>query len=107
AGAEYDIIMVDPPTFAKRRDALKQALRGYKEVNLRAMRLLAPGGHLCTFSCSYHVDVNTFREMLLSAATDAGRPLRWIETRTQSADHPELMQVPETSYLKGAVLQAI
>jgi 23S rRNA (cytosine1962-C5)-methyltransferase len=106
-GSQYDIVVVDPPAFAKRRDAIQQALRGYKEVNLRAMRLLAPGGHLCTFSCSYHVDTTMFREMLLSAAADAGRPMRWIETRSQSADHPELMQIPETSYLKGAILQAV
>jgi 23S rRNA (cytosine1962-C5)-methyltransferase len=106
-GSEYDVIVVDPPAFAKRRDAIKQALGGYKEVNLRAMRLLAPGGHLLTFSCSYQVNVSMFREMLQSAAADAGRPMRFIEARSQASDHPELMQIPETSYLKGAILQAV
>ncbi|HEX6940020.1 MAG TPA: class I SAM-dependent rRNA methyltransferase [Longimicrobiales bacterium] len=106
AGAEYDIIVLDPPAFAKRRSALESALRGYKEINLRAMRLLAPGGHLCTFSCSYHVNEALFREMLESAAADAGRPVRWIEARGQAADHPVVLQIPETGYLKGAILQA-
>lgn len=107
AGEQYDIVVLDPPAFAKRRDAQAQALRAYKEINLRALRLLAPGGHLCTFSCSYHVDAAAFRAMLQSAAEDAGRPVRWLEARGQSADHPELLQVPESGYLKGAILQAI
>ena len=102
----YDLIVVDPPAFAKRRDAVKQALRGYKEINLRAMRLLAPGGYLCSFSCSFHVNAGMFREMLESAAADSGRQLRWIETRGQALDHPEIVQIPESSYLKGAILQA-
>lgn len=103
----YDLVVVDPPAFAKRRDAVKQALRGYKEVNLRAMRLLKPGGHLCTFSCSFHVASNMFREMLESAAADSGRQMRWIETRGQALDHPEIVQIPESIYLKGAILQAV
>lgn len=103
----YDLIVVDPPAFAKRRDAVEQALRGYKEVNLRAMRLLKPGGHLCTFSCSFHVDAGSFRAMLASAAADAGRPMRWLETRGQARDHPEIVQIPESVYLKGAILQAV
>jgi len=107
AGERYDIVVLDPPAFSKRRDALPQALRAYKEVNLRALRLLTPGGHLCTFSCSFHVDTASFREMLRSAAVDSGRPVRWIEARGQSADHPELLQIPESGYLKGAVLQAM
>ncbi|HEX9107029.1 MAG TPA: class I SAM-dependent rRNA methyltransferase, partial [Longimicrobiales bacterium] len=107
AGEQYDVVVLDPPAFAKRRDAQAQALRAYKEINLRALRLLAPGGHLCTFSCSYHVDAAAFRAMLQSAAEDAGRPVRWLEARGQSADHPELLQVPESGYLKGAILQAI
>jgi 23S rRNA (cytosine1962-C5)-methyltransferase len=105
-GETYDLVVVDPPAFAKRRDAIKQALRGYKEVNLRAMRLLKPGGHLCTFSCSFHIDAAMFREMLESAAKDSGRQLRWIETRGQAVDHPEIVQIPESIYLKGAILQA-
>lgn len=103
----YDLIVVDPPAFAKRRDAVQQAMRGYKEVNLRAMRLLQPGGHLCTFSCSFHVDANMFREMLESAAADSGRRMRWIESRGQALDHPEIVQIPESIYLKGAILQAV
>lgn len=107
AGARYDVVVLDPPAFAKRRDAIDKALRGYKEINLRAMRLLAPGGHLCTFSCSYHVGRDLFRQMLESAAADSGRPMRWIEDRGQASDHPVLLQVPESGYLKGAVLQAV
>ena len=106
-GAPYDTIVLDPPAFAKRRDAVNQALRGYKEINLRALRLLAPGGVLCTFSCSYHVDRAAFRTMLESAAADAGRPVRWLETRGQASDHPEILQIPESSYLKGAILQVV
>jgi 23S rRNA (cytosine1962-C5)-methyltransferase len=107
AGRRWDIIVLDPPAFAKRRDAVARALGGYKEINLRALRLLAPGGHLLTFSCSYHVDVASFTAMLEDAAADAGRTVRWIESRWQSSDHPRVVQIPETSYLKGAILQAV
>jgi 23S rRNA (cytosine1962-C5)-methyltransferase len=106
-GEEYDVVVVDPPAFAKRRDAVTKALRGYKEINLRAMRLLKPGGHLCSFSCSFHVSTALFREMLEEAAADAGRPMRWIEARGQALDHPEIVQIPESIYLKGAILQAM
>lgn len=107
AGARYDTIVLDPPAFAKRKDALEGALRGYKELNLRALRILSPGGILCSFSCSYHLSAWLFREMLESAAADAGRPVRWLEWRGQAADHPEILQVPESSYLKGAVVQVV
>lgn len=107
AGAEYDTIVLDPPAFAKRRDALDRALRGYKEINLRALKLLSPGGLLCTFSCSYHVTQPLFREMLESAAADSGRPVRLVEWRGQAADHPEVLQVPESAYLKGAILRVV
>lgn len=107
AHAQYDTIVLDPPAFAKRKDSLERALRGYKEINLRAMRLLAPGGTLHTFTCSHHVSEAAFRSMLDSAAADAGRPLRWIESRGQALDHPVVVQVPESSYLKGAVMRAI
>jgi len=107
ARERYDTIVLDPPAFAKRKDAVERALRGYKEINLRAMRLLAPGGHLLTFSCSHHVSESAFRSMLEAAAADAGRPMRWIEARGQAADHPAIVQIPESSYLKGAVLQAV
>lgn len=107
AGAEYDTIVLDPPAFAKRRDALDAALRGYKEINLRALKLLSPGGHLCTFTCSHHVGRELFREMLESAAFDSGRTVRWIEARGQASDHPEILQIPESTYLKGAILQVV
>jgi 23S rRNA (cytosine1962-C5)-methyltransferase len=103
--ARFDTIVLDPPAFAKRKDSLDRALRGYKELNLRALKILNPGGILCTFSCSYHVSPWLFREMLASAAADAGRPVRWLEWRGQATDHPELLQIPESAYLKGAVLQ--
>lgn len=106
-GRRYDVIVLDPPAFAKRRNAVDGALRGYKEINLRAMKLLAPGGHLLTFSCSWHIGRERFRAMLEDAAADSARPLRWIEWRGQAADHPEIVQVPESAYLKGATLQAV
>ncbi|HSJ08242.1 MAG TPA: class I SAM-dependent rRNA methyltransferase [Longimicrobiales bacterium] len=104
-GERYDMVVVDPPAFARRRDALDAALRGYKELNLRALKILNPGGILCTFSCSYHVSAPLFRAMLEDAAADAGSPVRWLEARGQALDHPEVLQVPESGYLKGAVLQ--
>jgi 23S rRNA (cytosine1962-C5)-methyltransferase len=106
-GSRYDVVVLDPPAFAKTRGTVPQALRGYKEINLRALRLLEPGGHLLTFSCSYHVDRDRFHGMLQSAAADSGRPVRWIEWRGQALDHPEIVQIPESGYLKGAVLQVI
>lgn len=105
-GERFDTIVLDPPAFAKRKSNVEAALRGYKEINLRAMRLLSEGGHLLTFSCSYHVGPPVFRAMLEDAAADAGRPMRWIESRGQAPDHPEIVQIPESAYLKGAVLQA-
>ncbi|MCI0435439.1 MAG: class I SAM-dependent rRNA methyltransferase [Gemmatimonadetes bacterium] len=106
AGERFDAIVLDPPAFVKKKDALARATRGYKEINLRAVRLLAPGGHLLTFSCSYHMGPDRFRAMLEDAAADAGRPMRWIESLGQAADHPVVLQIPESGYLKGAVLQA-
>jgi len=107
AGARFDTIILDPPAFAKNRAALAGALRGYKEINLRALRLLDPGGILVTCSCSYHVDEPLFLEMLADAARDAGRIVQIIEKRTQSRDHPILLTVPETYYLKCIVLRVI
>src|SRR5690606_11517626 len=78
AGEHYDTIVLEPPAFAKRKDAVARALRGYKEINLRAMRLLAQGGRLLTFTCSHHVSESAFRSMLDAAAADAGRAMRWI-----------------------------
>ena len=96
----YDTIVLDPPAFAKSKRDLDAALRGYKELNLRALKMLRPGGILVTCSCSYHVSQSNFLEMLASAALDARRTLRLIEVRGQAKDHPVLLNVPETAYLK-------
>ena len=106
AGRRFDTIVVDPPAFAKSKGALAGALRGYKEVNLRAMRLLAPGGTLVTASCSFHLRLPLFLEMLTAAAADSGRRLRLVRVLGQGQDHPEVITIPETGYLKGAVLAA-
>jgi 23S rRNA (cytosine1962-C5)-methyltransferase len=103
----FDLIVLDPPPFARSRTALPAALRGYKEINLRALRLLAPGGRLATFSCSYHVDETTFEATCRDAATDAGVRLRLVDHLPQAPDHPVLLTVPETHYLKGLLLEAI
>jgi 23S rRNA (cytosine1962-C5)-methyltransferase len=102
----FDTIVVDPPAFAKSRATAPEALRGYKEINLRAMRLLAPGGTLLTASCSFHVRRAEFLEMLESAAQDSGRRLTLVQLLGQGIDHPEILTIPETGYLKGAVLTA-
>jgi 23S rRNA (cytosine1962-C5)-methyltransferase len=107
AEERFDTIVLDPPAFAKNRGAVEAALRGYKEINLRALRLLNPGGVLITCSCSYHVSEDMFLEMLADATRDAGRAVQIIEKRTQSRDHPILLTVPETYYLKCIVLRAI
>jgi 23S rRNA (cytosine1962-C5)-methyltransferase len=106
AGDQYDTIALDPPAFAKTRDALDAALRGYHEINLRAMRLLAPGGVLYTASCSYHLTRSLFLEMIERAAEDSGRRLVLRELLGQPSDHPEILTIPETGYLKGAIVQA-
>ena len=106
-GDRYDTIVVDPPAFAKSRSAIAGALRGYKDINLRAMRLLAPGGLLFTASCSFHLSRSLFHEMLEAAASDSGRRMVLRELRGQPLDHPELLTVPETGYLKGALLEAL
>lgn len=103
--ATYDLIVLDPPAFAKSRSALEGAARGYKEINLRAMKLLPPGGFLVTCSCSYHMTPSLFREVVLDAARDVGRSLRLVEERAQAKDHPILLGVDETHYLKCLVLQ--
>jgi len=99
----YDTIVLDPPAFAKTKRDLDSALRGYKELNLRALKMLRPGGILVTCSCSYHVGGADFLGMLGSAAVDAHRTLRLIEVRGQAKDHPILLSVPETSYLKCVI----
>jgi len=106
AGRRFDLIVVDPPAFAKHRGTLGQALRGYGEINLRAMRILAPGGVLLSASCSFHLHRPEFLKMLASAAADSGRRMTLERVLGQPADHPEVITIPETGYLKGAVLRA-
>ncbi len=103
----FETIVLDPPAFAKTRPALEAAIRGYKEINLRAMRLLSPGGLLFTASCSFHLTKPLFLEMLEAAAADSGRRIVLRELRGQPLDHPELLTVPETGYIKGALLEAL
>ncbi|MFN2567407.1 MAG: class I SAM-dependent rRNA methyltransferase [Gemmatimonadaceae bacterium] len=103
----FDTIVLDPPAFAKNRSSLPAAVRGYKEINLRAMRLLARGGLLFTASCSFHLTKPLFLEMLQSAAADSGRRIALRELRGQPLDHPEVLTIPETGYIKGALLEAL
>ena len=107
AGREYDTIVLDPPAFAKSKRAVATALSGYKELNLRALKMLGPGGVLVTCSCSFHVGEGEFLEMLGSAAADAGRRLRILAKRGAAIDHPILLNVPETSYLKCIICQVL
>jgi 23S rRNA (cytosine1962-C5)-methyltransferase len=99
----YDAIVLDPPAFAKTKRDLDSALRGYKELNLRALKMLRPGGILVTCSCSYHVGQSDFLQMLSAAALDGHRTLRLLDVRGQSKDHPVLLNVPETAYLKCVI----
>jgi 23S rRNA (cytosine1962-C5)-methyltransferase len=103
----FGLVILDPPPFARGRAAVEGARRGYKEINLRAMRRLAPGGLLATFSCSHHVSLDAFAEICRAAATDANVTLRIVESLTQSPDHPVLLNVPETAYLKGLLLERV
>jgi 23S rRNA (cytosine1962-C5)-methyltransferase len=103
----FDTIVLDPPAFAKAKQSVPRALAGYKEINLRAMRLVAPGGVLFTCSCSYHVGRAVFLDRLGDAARDAGRRLQLLAITGAGRDHPELVNVPETGYLKGALLRAV
>jgi len=103
----FDTIVVDPPAFAKTKANLERAVAGYKEINLRAMKILAPNGVLFTSSCSYHVSRDVFNAMLTDAARDSGRRMQFIAATGAASDHPELLNVPETGYLKGVLLRAI
>ena len=105
SGERFDTIVLDPPAFAKNKASIPGAIAGYKEINLRALKLLKPGGHLLTFSCSYNVHDELFLEILTAAAADTGTSIAVVERRLQSRDHPVLLGVPETSYLKGLVLR--
>jgi 23S rRNA (cytosine1962-C5)-methyltransferase len=106
-GRRFDTIVLDPPAFAKSRDAVEAAVRGYKEINLRALKLLSPGGCLVTCSCSYHVHEDDFESILESAAVDAGVTVTVVEKRRQARDHPVVLGVPETYYLKCFVLRRL
>ena len=106
AGTEYDTIVLDPPAFAKSRRAIEGALRGYKELNLRALKMLRPGGVLVTCSCSHHISAADFTATVAAAAGDAGRRLRLIERRGAAPDHPVILTIPETEYLKCLICVA-
>jgi 23S rRNA (cytosine1962-C5)-methyltransferase len=107
AGDRFDVIVLDPPAFAKNRASLKAAVRGYKEINLRALKLLNAGGVLITCTCSYHVSEELFLEIVAQAALDARRRVQVLEKRMQATDHPVLMSVPETYYLKCVIAKII
>jgi 23S rRNA (cytosine1962-C5)-methyltransferase len=103
----YSMVILDPPAFAKSRKQLEDAARGYKEINLRALRLLEPGGILATCSCSHHVSEALLFQIIAEAALDAGKTLRVLERRAQASDHPILLTVPETLYLKCLILEVL
>jgi 23S rRNA (cytosine1962-C5)-methyltransferase len=103
----YDIIVLDPPSFTRNRGAVQDALRGYKEIHLRALKLLKRGGTLATFCCSHHVDAGLFQDAILSAAFDARKILRRVATYSQSPDHPIIPSIPETEYLKGFAFELV
>ena len=103
----FDLVVLDPPAFAKSRASVEAALRGYREINLRAMRILSPGGTLLTASCSFHVQLHQFLSMLAEAAADSGRHVTLQQVLGQGEDHPVVLTIPETGYLKGAVLRAV
>jgi len=105
AAPAWDLVILDPPPFAKSKSALEGALRGYKEINLRAMKALAPGGVLATYSCSHHMQDTQLREVLAEAAADARRRVHVIEWCHQPADHPVLVTMPESEYLRGYILR--
>ena len=106
-GERFDTIVLDPPAFAKNKAAVAKALSGYKEINLRALKLLQPGGFLITCSCSYNVSEAMFADVLASAAVDARADVVVVEKRMQGRDHPVLLTVPETYYLKCFVLRKL
>jgi 23S rRNA (cytosine1962-C5)-methyltransferase len=103
----FDLIVLDPPSFTRNRASVPDALRGYKEIHLRALKLLRPGGTLATFCCSHHVDATTFQDVILSAAYDTRRILRRVATYSQGLDHPIIPMIPETEYLKGFAFELV
>lgn len=107
AGATYDLIILDPPSFTKTKASVKDAMRGYKEIHLRALKMLQPGGIMATFSCSHHVSTGEFHDSITSAAVDARKTPRRVDTYTQSPDHPILATIPETEYLSGYAYEVV
>jgi 23S rRNA (cytosine1962-C5)-methyltransferase len=107
SGRRFDLIVLDPPAFAKNRASIPAARRGYKEINLRSLKLLRPGGYLITCSCSHHIPEHFFLEILAEAANDARRNVVIVDRRTQARDHPILLTMPETHYLKCLILQVL
>ena len=107
AGERFGAIVLDPPAFAKTKNATEGALRGYKELNLRALQMLEPGGTLVSCSCSHHVSLADFTAVVASAAADAGRRVQLLETRSAAPDHPEIITLPETAYLKCLIMKAL
>jgi 23S rRNA (cytosine1962-C5)-methyltransferase len=106
-GEKFDVIVLDPPAFIKSRKVLKEGMKGYLTINRRAMELLNNGGYLVTCSCSHHLSDQLFREVLTRASLQAGRQMRLVRTGIQAFDHPVLLNVPETEYLKCFVLEAV
>ncbi|HYY26375.1 MAG TPA: class I SAM-dependent rRNA methyltransferase [Chthoniobacterales bacterium] len=105
--AEFDLIILDPPSFTKAKESVNSARRGYKEIHLRALQLLSPEGFLATFSCSHHVSREVFLEIIVDASVDSKRHVRIVKSLSQPLDHPILPHIPETEYLKGFLLQAL
>jgi len=104
-GARYDMVMLDPPPFTRNKEAVEGAIRGYKEINLRGIKLTRPGGYLVTSSCSQHIGMELFKEIILTAAADAGKYLQLVEARSQAKDHTRLLSMPETEYLKFLIFR--
>lgn len=106
-GEQFDTVILDPPAFTKSKSSVEGAIRGYKEINLRAMKILKSGGFLVTCSCSHHIDPEMFIDIVYNAGIDSRRKVRLIESRSQAKDHPILLAAPETEYLKCAILQIV
>jgi 23S rRNA (cytosine1962-C5)-methyltransferase len=107
SGRKFDMVILDPPAFAKNRESVPAAVRGYKEINLRALKILKPSSFLVTCSCSYHIPEQLFLRLIAEAANDAHRSIQVVERRTQARDHPILLTMPETHYLKCFIIRAI
>ncbi len=107
AERKFDLIILDPPSFTKTRKSVTDALRGYKEIHLRALKLLTPDGLLSTYCCSHHVNEREFHDVIADASVDAKRTLRVVSSHTQRRDHPVILTLPETAYLKGWTFQAV